>query len=319
MSLTIHNICEMLDTVRLFEEHKPTLRNYVKKTFQEKPVKQARMPNYENVKNICILFGLVKIDNNKMALTNLGVQTLELYGNKSPEFKDFFIKNMFFGPQINREIFQIFDKFHTDDNHGMWYPKQEIYGIVTIPDILPILYETGLFEKQNGKVEINPKYIQLIGQNDRKITQKMLEAQLENQKIIGNIAEELVLAFEQKRLADAGHTEEASKIDRISDRFANAGYDIESFTSNNGHIHKIYIEVKGSSGLDLDFYLSSNELAKSKEHGDRYWIYFVPGINIRTHGSSERIITIQDPSKTIFDNSDYIIKTEKYHISKKYV
>ena len=101
----------------------------------------------------------------------------------------------------------------------LWYPKKEIYGLLTFPEIMPVLYEMNFLEKKNSIVEINPKYMHLMhGQN--KITQKQLESRLLHQKTVGEIGEEIVLDFEKNRLKREGCLTEASKVNRISTEFA---------------------------------------------------------------------------------------------------
>ena len=259
----------------------------------------------------------IAVKDNQVSLTRLGGKILEFHEAKKPEFQEFVIKNVFFGSKINEEIQDVFSKFSTRSGHALGYPKHKIQSLFEDQDMLPILYEVDLLEKKDDWVEINQKYIQSVKQYEIKITQKQLEMQLENQKMIGSIAEELVLGFEQKRLADEGHVEKSKEIEQISGRFANAGYDIESFSiDKNGNAQRIYIEVKGSSGEEFDFYLSTNELKKAKEYGPQYWIYFVPGIDVSMRQTSKEIAVINNPFKSIFNNPEYLVEAEKYHITK---
>jgi len=316
MNPTLHNIIELLEIVRMYGKKAPAPRDYVQKTFHEKPVRQARLPNYERTEMLSNGLGLVTIGDNEISLTDSGAKTLEFYEAKNLDFYEFFIKDVLVNSEIGQEIHGALSKFHAESNGSSWYPKQEVHTIFKVQDILPILYETGLLEKKHETVEIAPKYVWLMLQEGR-ITQKQLEARLESQKKIGAIAEEISLAYERNRLAADGCVRESKRVDRISERFANAGYDIESFARDqNGTVRQIYIEVKGSSGTELDFYMSANELQKAQEHGERYWLYFVSGIDMKT-GSFKKIIEIQNPSMTIFNSSEYLVESESYHITKR--
>ena len=317
MTLTIHDIIELLSIVKLYVDSKLASRVYVKKTFHEKPIKHANLPNYTLTERMCETLGLIAIKSDRVSLTDLGGKTLEWYEANQLKFPDFFIKNVLFGTLIGQEMYNSLSKFNIENNHKLWCQKQQIHALFTIPDILPILYEINLLEKRDDAVEINPKYTQLIWHR-RKITQKQLEVQLEIQKRIGAIAEEIVMIFERDRLVNAGYIEQYLKTEQVSSKEANAGYDIESsYKDAAGNTYKIYIEVKGSTGTELNFYISANELEKAKEYGKKYWIYFVPDIDIETRSSSKEIITIQDPYERIFNNSEYTISIEKYHIIKK--
>ena len=223
--------------------------------------------------------------------------------NLERSFRETFIRDAVFGSEIGEKVHSALSKFDVGQDSILWYPKGEVYDLLAFPVIIPILYEIGLLEKKNDTVEINPRYMRLM-HGQKKITQKQLEIQLQNQRTVGEIGEEIVLDFEKNRLKREGCLTEASKVNRISTEFANAGYDIESFAkSKDGKIHRIYIEVKGSVGTGVDFYWSANEVKKSKEHGADYWLYFVSGIDIRTRRSSVDPIRIQNPYKNGFQRS----------------
>jgi len=62
-----------------------------------------------------------------------------------------------------------------------------------------------------------------------------------------------------------------------------AGYDIQSLEKRNGEYVIIYIEVKGTNkSINEPFEISANEVEKSNECGDRYYIYRVGNIHSET-------------------------------------
>ena len=321
MILTISDTIMLLAIIKLYGDQKPASRSYVQKTFHDQPIKQSRFPNYSEIEKFCKKLNLVIKESDEIFLTDLGKKILAYSKEKMPEeFQEFFIKNIVFESKIGEQIHNAFSKFYMGIHNNIWYPKHKVHDIFKVPEILPILYEINLLEKNDDIVEINPKYIQFVIQSKRKITQKQLDFQLQSQKTIGAMAEKIVFVFERNRLAKAGHVDESAKIDQISNKFANAGYDIESFAEGkNGKIHKIYIEVKGSSGKELNFHWSANELEKAKEYGEKYWIYFVPEIDIKTGKSSKELITIQNPFESIFKNSSFVVEIEKYHVIQKQI
>ena len=319
----LSDVFKILQTVKLYMEQGPASRRYVKDTFNDSPIKQARIPSYEESEILCSKLGLLSMRPGKISLTRLGERVLK-YADRDEfgkEFRETFIRDVVFGSKIGEDIHSDLLKFHVRKNSVLWYPKEEVYDLLTFPEIISVLYEIGLFEKKNDIVEINPKYMRpMYGQ--KKITQKQLEKRLEIQRLtqrtVGEIGEKIVLNFERDRLEREGYSTESSKVNRISTEFANAGYDIESFAKRDGEIHKIYIEVKGSVGSDVDFYWSANEVKKSEEHGVDYWIYFVPDIDIQTRQSSGDPIRIQNPHETIFNDPSFNPKVEKYHVTQRH-
>lgn len=89
----------------------------------------------------------------------------------------------------------------------------------------------------------------------------------------GERGEHIVLKKEQEVLEKAGRSDLADKVEQISEKDTYAGYDIVSF-STDGTLKRI--EVKSTTGKpnSVTFYLSANELRKSKEL-DNYYIYLV--------------------------------------------
>lgn len=95
------------------------------------------------------------------------------------------------------------------------------------------------------------------------------------QKVTGELGEEVVLDFERARLKEAGvydkHPEPASKI-----KGDGIGYDIDSFDERGT---PIFIEVKTTRTEKAPFYITDAELEKSKLAGPRYFLYRVFDFN----------------------------------------
>ena len=320
MTLTLFDVYRFFDIINLYDGQKPASRIYVQRIFNNQPVKHARFPNYNEIEEFCQKLNLIKIESNVVSITDLGKILFEYNRTGTQDdLQDFFINDIIYDSEIGKQIGYAFSKFYPMDQHNMCYPKQKIHQIFECPEILPILYELNLLKKDNDMITINLKHLQMITQSRRKITQKQLEAQLENQKIIGSIAEEIVLAFENDRLVKEGHLEESIKVKQISTEFVNAGYDIESFSEDkNGKIQQIYIEVKGSTRKELDFHWSVNEIEKAKEYKEQYLIYFVSEIDIKTGKSIKDPIIISNPYETVFKNSSFTVKAQQYHVTQNH-
>ena len=315
---TLSDIFLMLDTVKMYSESGSASRRYVRNTFNDFPAKQARIPSYVLSEDLCSKLGLLSINDEKIGLTRLGKKISEYDGDElKNKFKEIFVRDAVFGSEIGKSLRSRLLEFHVGQD-GIWQcPKDKVYELVGFSEIMTILYEVGFLEKKSDTVEINPKYMHLVYGSQLRITQKQLDAHLQIQKTVGEIGEEIALAFEINRLNMEGCQIEASMVNRISSEFANAGYDIDSFVKDkNGIMRKICIEVKGSMGTDIDFYWSANEIKKAKECKGDYWIYFIPGIEIHSRRSSSDPIRIQDPSRTIFENHAFMVEAQQYHVVK---
>lgn len=94
---------------------------------------------------------------------------------------------------------------------------------------------------------------------------------------LGMLGEKFVLEYEKYRLLDLGRQDLVPDLEWTSkEKGDGAGYDIRSFAGATDE--ELYIEVKTTvSGKHQPFYLSSNELAFSQDHADRYALYRVFG------------------------------------------
>lgn len=323
MTVKLRDITKFLRIVKLYHGKGKSSRSYVQKTFNDEPVKEARLPNYSEIEKFCIELKLIETKDETIHLTELGEKILD--ENKddyiiSDKLKEILVRDCLLTSNLGEKILKTLSKFYIDDEKT-WYPKWEVYDLFETPEILPLLYEIDLIEKKDIIVEVNQKYFKLMdkSKSTKKLSQKQLERQLQNWKITGEIAEEIVLNYEKNRLKNKGCLSESDKVKKISGEYANAGYDILSFNerASNLDAHDRFIEVKGSTENNFDIHWSENEVKKSEELSDKYWLYFVIGINTKERTSSQDPIMIQNPFSNILQNSEYEKKIEGYHITKK--
>lgn len=99
--------------------------------------------------------------------------------------------------------------------------------------------------------------------------------------LTGLSGEKLVLEYEQERLTKLGLIEQAEKVKHMSVVSDSFGYDIKSFDlDENGKVVDLYIEVKATSlNYDSEFFVSRNELEKSKQLSKNYAIYRIYNSN----------------------------------------
>lgn len=106
----------------------------------------------------------------------------------------------------------------------------------------------------------------------------------ERNRSLGNAGEDLVLEYERKFLIENDLEHLVKDIDHVATHDSGAGYDIKSFDLNG--IEK-YIEVKTTRGSkSTPFYISRNEVEKSSEIGNKYWIYRIYNLNTDTKQAS---------------------------------
>lgn len=92
---------------------------------------------------------------------------------------------------------------------------------------------------------------------------------------VGLLGEELVIKYEQDKLIELGLEEYVESVKWVSQRSDAEGFDIISYDRDErGKVIEINIEVKTTiSKVDTEFFVSRNELNKSKELKERYCIY----------------------------------------------
>lgn len=124
---------------------------------------------------------------------------------------------------------------------------------------------------------IKRKYKKLSAPSNKKVDY-IKKAQ--NDLKYGLMGEELVLEYEKDRMRSLGKIDLVDSVKWASKESDSFGYDIQSFDMVNGKIVPIYIEVKTtSSPVDVDFFVSVNELEKSKELADSYYVYRIYDVN----------------------------------------
>lgn len=140
------------------------------------------------------------------------------------------------------------------------------------------------------------KTIKDANQYRRRKTLQSLKERQAHQELLGKEAELFVLDFEKLRLNKHPLLD---NVQRISEEYVNAGYDIESYNENNSLFTDRFIEVKSYSE-NLEFYWSANEVEVAKELLDKYFLYLVDRAKVLEAGYAPKII--QNPYQNIFEN-----------------
>lgn len=139
----------------------------------------------------------------------------------------------------------------------------------------------------------------------RGLTEEKLRAILADKAAIGDIGERLVLKFERDRLSTAGAIVESHCVRRIGNVRVSAGYDIESFDGlSQSKLFDRFIEVKAAKSKTLHFFWTANEMKVAEKYGERYWIYFLGGVNAAKQTATQQPLMFQNPLVSIMDNAD---------------
>jgi len=132
------------------------------------------------------------------------------------------------------------------------------------------------------------------------------EKQQKQRTRIGNRGEAIVIDIEKKRLVEKGRADLAGAIKHISEESDREGYDIFSYDEDGTPRH---IEVKATtaSNLDRGFYISNNELEKSKNLPN-YYIYIV----FSALSKAPKILPIKKPA---LHGTDFNLEPVAYHVT----
>ena len=318
MTLSLNDLSRILRLVKLYQRESNSSQNYVKKSYNTEPIKQLKLPNYDEIETFSLKLNLIIKNGNEIKLTKFGIQILELFERDVSLANKKIVDQCFETQDIKKNIQNALEKFYFS-NGKKWFPKWDVVNLFEDTQILPILYQTGFLQKNDLSVIVNPEFKKLISlKYKKKIPLEQLEKNLEHQKKIGDIAEKFVLNFEKNRLKNLGFEEESNKIRQISIDFSNAGYDIESFNGKTKDgVPDRFIEVKGTTKKEFSFYWSINEINTAKELSSNYWIYHVSEIDVQNKTSSNDPKMINNPYENIFSNDLFQKNIESYHIKEK--
>lgn len=108
-------------------------------------------------------------------------------------------------------------------------------------------------------------------------------------KRIGDLGEKWVIQRERNKLINAGLQNKIDKIKHISvEEGDGTGFDIKSFDEKG---NEILIEVKTTTGnFNQTFYISRNELERSKNDSAKYYLYRVYDFNEKNNTASLKIL-----------------------------
>lgn len=287
---------------------------------------EARFPDHFESINFCITSGLLEERANRLKLTKLGENFLSLNRDSrytlSEEQKTLFVTECLLSGKWTRETVEILRQFVPAYRNRtyLWSATDNppLSGNFTLVEIM---CQAALLRRNAIGLVVNEKYAMVVAQVLQPagfMSLKELAAKLKNADEVGQIAEQIAYEFEKKRLKNVGCQIEADCVTRISDLDVTAGYDMISFDGQSPNmVYDRFIEVKGSTGNDIDFFWSKNEIEQARKLGARYWLYFVGGIDNQTQMTSRQVVTIQDPLQKMLKSDKFETECAQFHVHEK--
>ena len=231
---------------------------------------------------------------NRVKLTPKGSSVVDMEHSGidlTPEQKKYIVDNCIFENIKLQNITRFLKSFSQDK--CSWSRMFE--------DEISILSQFGVIKKIGSFWVIEPDYLDYVEQIKegvpKPMTQKQLEAILAEQKRIGDLAEGFTVEYEKKRLRKKKLNSESKKVQKISTKYVNKGYDVESFSKKSKEAN-LFIEVKGRKWDLTSFIISINEIKTAKRLGEKYAIYFWNNVGSK-NPPKEPLKIINDPFRKL--------------------
>ena len=268
----------------------------------------ARMPDHEISIDYAVMTGLLDYtkDKRRVKITSDGLDFIELNPeelfNLSVSQKSYLLRKCYMDGPLRRPLKKCLESFTEAKDKIMWNeldgtPMGEFHWVADH------MRQLGVFKRTEFGYEVNATYLETISEfmNEPKgWTEDQYLEWLKEKKELGDLAERLVLEFERERLLNKGLLPESKCVRMISKIKVSAGYDLESF---NGKAKNMkfdrFIEIKGSKGQDVRFFWTPNEIAIAKELGEKYWIYYQGGVDVKNQTTKFEPIMFQNPAKNL--------------------
>jgi hypothetical protein len=278
---------------------------------------EGLLPEHEKTAEFALSLGLLSSTEANVGLTEEGTSFLALNAEETYELSGdqarYLIRRHYLDGALRdlcRELLAAFAPSYGPER----FTWSEIDGpeLLSPPWLVEHLCQLGVLERVEHGLRTTEAFTVVVGafrEEPQGWTEERLREWLKEKKEVGDFAEELIANYEQQRLRDGGFRVESTCVRRISKLRENAGYDIESFDGVAPDVtYNRFIEVKGARSKNLHFIWSTNEIKIARELGDRYWIYFQGGIDMKNKTAKCKPLLFQNPINSILENND-ITKT----------
>lgn len=274
---------------------------------------EARIPKHEVSISFAEQIGLLATDGAVIRLTSEGVGFIEFNPtgqyDLSDEQKRILLRTCYLHGPLREYARNILKEFSPaiEGEALRW----SLYDSSPFPNewAAEHLSQLGLLQRRDEGWEVRADYTRTVVtflEEGEGWSEEKFREYLKEKEEVGKLGENLVKAFEMRRLEKMGHAVEARCVRRISGLRVNAGYDIESFDSASPTVaYDRFIEVKGARGRQMRFFWSENEIHVAKRLGERYWIYFQGAIDAARGTARDEPIMLHDPAKSILRDGQF--------------
>lgn len=274
----------------------------------------GRLPDHELAIQFASVLGMLSIDGREVQLLSEGSDFLSLNPENYVELSDEQIKVLsrkkYLDGSFSMDCRRVLKAFSWDDDRRrLVWSELDDAALETTPWLLGHLCQLRVLTRTATGYETTPDAtptaVNFIEEPEG-LTEEKLRQMLLEKEAVGDIGEELAMAFEQNRLKAADRVVEAHCVRRISHSRVNAGYDIESFRGDSTtDVFDRFIEVKAARGRDVRFFWTENEMKVAERLRGQYWIYFLGGIDTTSRTCSVQPLLFEDPLISILKDASF--------------
>lgn len=263
--------------------------------------------DYRTVLLQCKSAGLVQIRNSRTRISSLGKRFLsanrQSYFEITDAQKQLVIERVIFKGAWNnhaRALFELFKLNQSTDSYQFSKIDRSLpLDLVSLAHFFKYL---GMLTETQLTLEVQVQYSQLVYElmaDSKTLAELDLEKMLAENRKLGAKGERAVVEFEKNRLLKLGKIVQSELVRRISTVNVAAGYDVESFDgTSDAIVPNRFIEVKTTTGFEIRFYWTRNEIEVAKTKKKQYWIYAM--VEFRENRPSDCFpIMIRNPEKEI--------------------
>jgi len=269
---------------------------------------EGRLPNHEATIAFAVRLGLLTESSGDLILSDAGAEFLELNQEKLYDLSHdqcrLLLRNCFLDGPLRSDTLEALRAFEPafQDTSFRWSSVDNLP--LQCPSWLTDhLRELGLLKITENGFEVTAEYVPTVAsflEEGSGWSEDSFQRYLEEKKEVGSLAEDIIVKYEKERLAKKSHMVESRCVRCVSRLRVNAGYDVESFDGKTPHLNfNRFIEVKGSKGRGLRFFWSENEMQVARNLKDKYWIYYLGGIDMKKRRSSQPPVLFQNPIDSV--------------------
>ena len=295
----MNEIESTLNILKELEEYDGILRPTLFTILEGKP---AQGISWSKAYDFAKQLGFITEKKDDVFISKIGKNILNIYVSEKDkiEFSNYIFKECIFQNLEFIKVKNFLERFHEYENKLILEDEnieREDNDIIILLDELKIIS----FDKV-WKIRDDIKNLVTINRGHkgkRKLSQEDIDKIKVEQKKVGDCAEKLSLAYEERYFER--EKIDIKQIDHTSEFDDNAGYDIKSKwkKSRGKEMRESFIEVKGRKYDDNSFIISNNELNVAKMKGENFAIYFWK--NVSKYLEDAAIAKFKKPYKQLSD------------------